>query len=95
MRSPARTRSTPKQVSNWKKEAQAGLVECFTVKRGQKNRQHEADQEALYSQTGRFKVELDWLKKSPGCPCKRTAPVAGTGPGTLIELSVRVNRRIA
>lgn len=56
----------PNQVSNWKKEAQAGLVECFSAKRGRKNRQLEADQEALYSQIGRLKVELDWLKKKSG-----------------------------
>ncbi|CCE24387.1 transposase [Methylotuvimicrobium alcaliphilum] len=56
----------PNQVSNWKKEAQAGLIECFSVKRGRKNLQHETDQEALYSQIGRLKVELDWLKKKSG-----------------------------
>lgn len=56
----------PNQVSNWKKEAQAGLVECFSAKRGRKSKQQEADQEALYSQIGRLKVELDWLKKKSG-----------------------------
>lgn len=56
----------PNQVSNWKKEAQTGLVECFSAKRGRKSKQQEADQEALYSQIGRLKVELDWLKKKSG-----------------------------
>lgn len=56
----------PNQVSNWKKEAQAGLVDCFSAKRGRKSKQQEADQEALYSQIGRLKVELDWLKKKSG-----------------------------
>ena len=56
----------PNQVANWKKEAQAGLVEIFSGKRGRKPQAMGADQEALYSQIGRLKVELDWLKKKSG-----------------------------
>jgi transposase-like protein len=59
----------PNQVTTWKKEALAGLVEVFSGKRGRKSRsQSGADPEALYSQIGRLKVELDWLKKSPASP---------------------------
>jgi transposase-like protein len=57
----------PNQVTTWKKEAQSGLVEVFSGKRGRKSRTADgADQEALYSQIGRLKVELDWLKKKSG-----------------------------
>ena len=79
------------QVSNWKKEAQAGLVECFSAKRGPKSRQQEVNQEALYSQIGRLKVELDWLKKSPESPCKRTAAVAGSVRDAIVGWSVRLS----
>ncbi|MDD5036139.1 MAG: hypothetical protein PHE55_15415 [Methylococcaceae bacterium] len=43
------------------KEARAGLVEVFSGKRGRKAQAAGTDQEALYSQIGRLKVELDWL----------------------------------
>jgi len=56
----------PGQVTVWKKEALAGLVEVFSGKRGRKPQASGTDQEALYSQIGRLKVELDWLKKKSG-----------------------------
>jgi transposase len=57
----------PNQVTTWKKEALAGLVEVFSARRGRKPRAADgADQEALYGQIGRLKVELDWLKKKSG-----------------------------
>jgi transposase-like protein len=57
----------PNQVMTWKKEALAGLVEVFSGKRGRKPRSSDGmDPEALYSQIGRLKVELDWLKKKSG-----------------------------
>ena len=56
----------PNQISNWKREAQAGLVEIFSGKRGRKAAHELAEQERLYSQIGRLQVELDWLKKKSG-----------------------------
>ena len=57
----------PNQVTTWKKEALAGLVEVFSGKRGRKSRSLSGvDPETLYSQIGRLKVELDWLKKKSG-----------------------------
>ena len=56
----------PNQVSNWKREAQAGLVELFSTKRGRQAAHELAEQERLYSQIGRLQVELDWLKKKSG-----------------------------
>ena len=54
----------PNQVSNWKREAQAGLVEIFSVKRGRQAAHELAEGERLYRQIGRLQVELDGLKKS-------------------------------
>ena len=59
----------PVQVGNWKKELQEQAVSLFEVKRGPKPVDSSSDQEKLYSEIGRLKVELDWLKKSRGLPC--------------------------
>jgi transposase-like protein len=56
----------PNQVSNWKREAQAGLVEIFSTQRGRQAAPELAERERLYSQIGRLQVELDWLTKKSG-----------------------------
>ena len=43
----------PNQISNWKREARAGLVELFSTKRGRQAAHEVAERERLYSQTGR------------------------------------------
>ena len=55
----------PTQVGLWKKELQqaSSLVE---TKRGVKPVDPSASSERLYSEIDRLKMELDWLKKSPG-----------------------------
>jgi transposase-like protein len=60
----------PNPVSNWKREAHAGLVEIFSTKRGRQAAHALAERERLYSQIGRLQVELEWLKT-------RTANLAG------------------
>ena len=56
----------PNQVSNWKREAQAGLVEIFSTKRGRQATHDLAERERLYSQSGRLQGERDCLKKKSG-----------------------------
>ena len=56
----------PNQISNWKREAQAGLVAIFSTKRGRQTAHELAERERLYRQIGRLQVELDWLKKKSG-----------------------------
>ena len=56
----------PNQVSNWKREAQAGLVEIFSAQRGRQAAHELAEGERLYRQIGRLQVELDGLKKKSG-----------------------------
>ena len=58
----------PVQVSQWKKEIVERTVQLFEGKRGPaaKSKDEAGDQEKLYSQIGRLKVELDWLKKKSG-----------------------------
>lgn len=57
----------PTQVSLWKRELLEGASTLFEAKRGKKAvaSEHE-DPERLYSEIGRLKVELDWLKKKSG-----------------------------
>jgi hypothetical protein len=51
-------------VVQWKKEILSRVATLFEGKRGPKPAAH-ADEERLYEEIGRLKMELDWLKKSP------------------------------
>jgi len=52
----------PVQVGTWKKELQEQASSLFETKRGPKPVEPAADPERLYTEIGRLKVELDWLK---------------------------------
>lgn len=56
----------PVQVGHWKKEIleQAGTL--FETKRGRQPADDQGAPERLYSEIGRLKMELDWLKKKSG-----------------------------
>ena len=56
----------PVQVGTWKKELQEQASSLFETKRGPKPVEPAADPERLYTEIGRLKVELDWLKKKSG-----------------------------
>jgi transposase len=56
----------PTQVGLWKKELQEQAASLFEVKRGTKPVDPSATPERLYSEIGRLKMELDWLKKKSG-----------------------------
>ena len=56
----------PAQVGQWKKEIleQAGTL--FDTKRGRTKVEEQGEPDRLYSEIGRLKMELDWLKKKSG-----------------------------
>lgn len=56
----------PVQVAHWRKTAVEQLQEIFIDGRKRKKKDNEVDQDALYEEIGRLKVELDWLKKKAG-----------------------------
>ena len=56
----------PAQVGQWKRAIQEQAETLFCKQRGPKKAHGPGDQDQLYSEIGRLKVELDWLKKSPG-----------------------------
>ena len=56
----------PTQVGLWKKELQEHAAGLFDSKRGPKAVDQSASPERLYSEIGRLKMELDWLKKKSG-----------------------------
>ena len=62
----------PTQVGLWKRELQEQASSLFEVKRGPKPADPSVSPERLYSEIGRLKMELDWLKKSLGSACSRT-----------------------
>lgn len=51
------------QITQWKKQAQEGLKQVFTDRRG-KAKSQEPLIEELYQNIGRRPVELEWLKKN-------------------------------
>ena len=51
------------QVSTWKKQLLDGATELFADGRGRKKDEAAADEEELYEQIGRLKMEVEWLKK--------------------------------
>jgi len=56
----------PTQVSEWKKVLLAQASGLFNTKRGPKPEDPSTSPERLYSEIGRLKMELDWLKKKSG-----------------------------
>ena len=56
----------PVTVGQWKKEIQERAKTLFEGKRGPKPIAAHREPELLYSEIGKLKVELDWLKKKSG-----------------------------
>lgn len=56
----------PVTVGQWKKEIQEQAKKLFEGKRGPKPNAGHSEPERLYSEIGKLKVELDWLKKKSG-----------------------------
>lgn len=56
----------PVQVSAWKTEIQEQVKTLFEGKRGPQPVAAHSASDRLYGETGRLKMELHWLQKSPG-----------------------------
>ena len=56
----------PVQVGLWKKEIQEQAKTLFEGKRGPKPLETHREPEQLFSEIGKLKMELDWLKKKLG-----------------------------
>jgi transposase-like protein len=56
----------PVQVGQWKKAIQEQAKSLFEGKRGPKPMVEHQEPERLYSEIGKLKMELDWLKKKSG-----------------------------
>ena len=56
----------PITVGHWKKELQEQAKTLFEGKRGPAPVAAHREPELLYSEIGKLKVELDWLKKKSG-----------------------------
>ena len=51
------------QITAWKKQLLEGAVGLFEDGRGKRAIEDAADEEELYEQIGRLKMEVEWLKK--------------------------------
>ncbi len=56
----------PVQVGQWKKELQEQAKTLFEGRRGPAPVVDHQEPERLYSEIGKLKMELDWLKKKSG-----------------------------
>ncbi len=56
----------PVQVGQWKKAIQEQAKRLFEGNRGPKPMVEHQEPERLYSEIGKLKMELDWLKKKSG-----------------------------
>ena len=56
----------PTQVGQWKRELQEQAGSLFEARRGARPVDPSASPDRLYSEIGRLKMELDWLKKKSG-----------------------------
>ena len=56
----------PMQIAKWRKAALQQLPELFVDGRTRKASDSKPDNDGLYEEIGRLKVELDWLKKKVG-----------------------------
>ena len=51
------------QVAAWKKQLLSKAASLFEDQRGRKPDEQAAEEEQLYEQIGRLKMEVEWLKK--------------------------------
>ena len=51
------------QITAWKKQLLEGAPELFEDGRGKRAAEDTANDEELYEQIGRLKMEVEWLKK--------------------------------
>lgn len=51
------------QVTAWKKQLLSGASELFEDRRGKRPDEASANEQELYEQIGRLKMEVEWLKK--------------------------------
>jgi transposase-like protein len=85
----------PVQVGQWKKAIQEQAAQLFEGKRGPKPVAEHREPERLYSEIGKPKMELDWLKKSRGSACHDTPVMDWAERGCSGHPPVRVGRGVA
>ena len=51
------------QISSWKKQLLEGVPDLFADGRRRKQNESSVDEQELYEQIGRLKMEVEWLKK--------------------------------
>jgi transposase len=81
----------PVVVGQWKKELIERAATLFDRKRGPKPAAY-ADEERLYGEIGRLKMELDWLKKSPDYERRNAKGLDRPRRGTGDRAAMRTGR---
>ena len=85
----------PVQVGQWKREIQAQAKSLFEGKSGPQPVLAESAPEMLCGEIGRWKMDLDWLKKSTGSACHGLARLDRRSCRSDAKMPVRSGRRAA
>lgn len=83
----------PVLVGQWEKEILENANALFDVKRGPKPVDESSPEDKLYSEIGKLKMQVDWLKKSLGNEPGRAGALDWTGGRHAADDAVRVGRR--
>ena len=84
----------PVLVGPWKKEILEQAASLFEGKRGPKPKDIHESEDRLYGKIRRLKMELDWLKKSPGSERGREDGVDQAKQRHVVVAPMRAGRRI-
>jgi transposase len=85
----------PVQIGQWKREIQDQAKILFEGKRGPQPVSAESAPDRLYGEIGRLKMELVWLKKSPGSACHDPPRLDWRSCSADLKTPVRAGRRVA
>ena len=83
----------PSQVGQWKKLLQEQASDIFDSVRGPKPTGPSTTPERLYSEIGRLKMELDWIKKSQGSAYRGPEAVGRPKEPIGADQTMRTGRR--
>jgi transposase-like protein len=82
----------PVQIGQWKKAIQEQAKSLFEGRRGPKPVAEHREPERLYSEIGKLKMDLNWLKKGPGSVYHEAAIVGRPGRETSRGAPVRTGQ---
>jgi len=69
----------PNQIRQWRRHLLEMMPDLFSDRRKKAEKGREELEAELFQQIGQLKVELDWLKKNPGCSGREEEDIGRSG----------------